>query len=423
MAGLSSNSNVHVLAQWRQLFTRQSSVRSAHAYAHWRDVERLGCPDTRDRHWKYTSLDRLLAHHFVPSTTSSVSTAICNALSLTFNAYRLVFIHGFFSPTLSDRNTGFWKIKIEKGNNRLTLPDPIQSEVFLHLTESLSCETTRIYLPAGKIAQRPLYILHISQGDEDKKTLNMLHYRHHIEIESGADGQIIEHFTSVNNHGYFSGARTTMSIGDNAYLSHIKLAFENRASYHFSHNDIHMGRNVVVRSNTFIFGSELTRHHTSAKLNGESSDIAINSLLLPSNNNISDTHTYIEHNKGHCISRQLHKIIARDHGKGIFNGLIKVVKHALKTNAKMTNNNLLLDCLSEIDTTPQLEVYADDVKCSHGITLGKIDEEKIFYLRSRGITKKYAQKMIIYAFASEIIEMINHEGVRNTLLTHITDVL
>ncbi|MBT9433124.1 Fe-S cluster assembly protein SufD [Candidatus Sodalis endolongispinus] len=423
MAGLPNNSNARALTQWHQLFAGQSAARSADAYAHWRDVERLGLPTRQHEHWKYTPLDGLLAHRFTPAATRAVSAPVRDALSLTLAAYRLVFVDGRFAPALSDSDTGLWQIEVEEGAARRALPTPIQPEMFLHLTESLSQQTTRIRLPAGKVAQRPLYLLHISQGGEDNEALSTLHYRHHIDIESGAQGQIIEHFASVDAQGHFSGARTTLTIGDNAHLSHIKLAFESRASYHFSHNDISVGRDAVVRSSTFILGAGLTRHQTSAQLNGEGSDLAINSLLLTLGQDISDTRTYLEHNKGHCLSRQLHKVIARDRGKGVFNGLIKVAKHALKTDGQMTNNNLLLDRLAEVDTKPQLEIYADDVKCSHGATVGRIDEEQMFYLRSRGITREDAQQMIIYAFAAEVTEAIGHEGVRATVLARIADAL
>ncbi|MGP4123120.1 MAG: Fe-S cluster assembly protein SufD [Sodalis sp. (in: enterobacteria)] len=424
MPGLPNNSNARVLTQWHQLFAGQSAERSTEAYAHWQDVERLGLMAIREQeHWKYTPLDGLLAHHFAAATPRAVSAADRDALSLGLDACRLVFVDGCFAPFLSDSDTGVWQVEVEQGASRRALPAPIQPELFLHLTESLSQEITRIRLPARKAAECPLYLLHISQGSEDQETLSTLNYRHHLDIGDGAQCEVIEHFVSINPQGHFTGARTSMVVGDNAHLSHIKLAFESRASYHFGHNDISMGRNSVVRSSAFILGSGLTRHQSSAQLNGEGSDLAINSLLLPSGRDISDTRTYVEHNKGYCLSRQLHKIIARDRGKGVFNGLIKVSKYALKTNGQMTNNNLLLDRLTEIDTKPHLEIYADDVKCSHGATIGQIDQEQIFYLRSRGIIREAAQQMIIHAFAAEVTETIRHNGVRNTVLERIAKAL
>ncbi|CUX96002.1 FeS cluster assembly protein SufD [Candidatus Mikella endobia] len=424
MAGLPNNNNSsRTLKQWQQLFMSQSATHFAESYSHWNNVKGMGIPTCKHEHWKYTKLEGLLSHHFISTTACKVSIANLEALSFKIDACRLVFVDGHYDSLLSDPDTGFWKIKIEKGAARQSLPAPIQPEIFLHLTESLSKETTRIYLPNSNIAARPLYILHISQGSENKETLNMVHYRHHIDIGDSAQGQVIEHFVSLDPKGHFCGARTSMVVGNNAHLSHIKLACENSASYHFGHNDISISRTAVVHSSTFIFGAKLTRHQTSAQMNGEGSNLVINSLIVPSGKDISDNRTYIEHNNSYCLSRQLHKFIVRDFGKGVFNGLIKVANKAIKTDGKMINNNLLLNPLAEVNTKPQLEIYTDDVKCNHGATIGHIDEEQIFYLCSRGITRKDAQKIIIYAFAAEVTEIISQDAVRNMVLAHIAAAL
>lgn len=423
MAGLPNNNNAQALQQWHHLFEGQSLSRSAQAYEHWHSVERLGLPTRKHENWKYTPLDGLLSRRFAVTAGKSVSPGERDRLGLDLAAVRLVFVDGRYEPRLSDVDTGFWQVSVEQGAERLPLPAPIQPEIFLHLTESLSRETTRIRLPAGKTAEKPLYLLHLSSGGVSQDELNTLHYRHHIEVGSGAQGQIIEHFVSTDDRAHFTGSRLTLAIGDNAHVTHIKLAFENHGSYHFAHNDIHIGRDALVRSSSFLLGAGLTRHQTSARLDGEGSVLAINSLLLPAGNDVTDTRTYLEHNKGYCLSRQLHKVIARERGKGVFNGLIKVAKHAIKTDGQMTNNNLLMDRLAEVDTKPQLEIYADDVKCGHGATVGRIDEEQMFYLRSRGIKREDAEKMIIHAFAAEITEAIDNQTVRETILARIADSL
>jgi len=423
MAGLPNKSNDRALQQWHHLFEGQNESRSAQSYQHWQSVERLGLPSRKHENWKYTPLDGLFSHQFALGVTPLVSQARRDELSLPLDALRLVFVDGQYQAQLSDTSLGEWQLIIERGAERTPLPEPVQSEIFLHLTESLSRETARILLPAGKTAAKPLYLLHISSGTENQEELNTLHYRHHLQLGEGSQAQVIEHFVSLTPAAHFTGARLTMSVGDNARLQHIKLAFENHVSYHFAHNDIVIGRDAVVRSNSFLLGAGLTRHQTSVQLNGEGSDLAINSLLLPSDNDVADTRTYLEHNKGYCLSRQLHKIIARHRGKGVFNGLIKVAKYALKTDGQMTNNNLLMDRLSEVDTKPQLEIYADDVKCSHGATVGRIDQEQMFYLRSRGIPQQEAQQLIIHAFAAEITETIENTAVRETVLARIADAL
>ena len=197
------------------------------------------------------------------------------------------------------------------------------------------------------------------------------------------------------------------------------MAFENAQSYHFAHNDLIVGQDATVESNSFLLGAAVLRHNTSSQLNGENTQLHMNSLALPINNEVCDTRTWLEHNKGYCNSRQLHKTIVRDKGRAVFNGMIKVAQHAIKTDGQMTNNNLLLGRLAEVDTKPQLEIYADDVKCSHGATIGRIDDEQMFYLRSRGIKEQAALQMIIFAFAAQLTESISDGALKQQVLERI----
>lgn len=162
----------------------------------------------------------------------------------------------------------------------------------------------------------------------------------------------------------------------------------------------------------------MLRHNTSTQLNGENTTLRLNSLAMPVKMK-SATPAPGRHNKGYCNSRQLHKTIVSDKGRAVFNGLINVAQHAIKTDGQMTNNNLLLGKLAEVDTKPQLEIYADDVKCSHGATVGRIDDEQMFYLRSRGIGQQDAQQMILYAFAAELTEALGEETLKQQVLARI----
>ncbi|CCV46378.1 conserved hypothetical protein [Yersinia enterocolitica (type O:3) str. YE12/03] len=376
----------------------------------------LGFPSIKHEDWKYTPLERLLAHNFSFAPAAEVTAAQCDDLSLIKDAHRLVFIDGLYAPELSDRDCGPYQLTPATENT--PFPAAIRSEVFLHLTESLSQQRLHIRLPAGKHSDKPLYLLHISSG-KGSEVVNTSHYRHHLAIEASAQAEVIEHFVSLNEQPHFTGARLTISVGENAELSHCKLAFETPQSYHFAHNDLVLSRDARAKSYSFLLGAGLTRHNTSAQLNGEGATLSINSLLLPIGSEICDTRTYLEHNKGYCESRQLHKTMVRERGKAVFNGMIKVAQHALKTDGQMTNNNLLLSKLAEVDTKPQLEIYADDVKCSHGATVGRIDAEQLFYLQSRGINQADAQQMIIFAFAAELTEAIHHASIRKVVLARI----
>lgn len=419
MAGFPTNNNSPVMQQFYRLFAARGGEHDAHALAHWQQALRLGWPTRKHENWKYTPLEGLLEQQFFVPSHIGVSAAQCDALALDIDAYRVVFVDGRYSAELSDRDLGDYQLAIAAEGAMHRLPEAIQPEVFLHLTESLAQETSLICLPAGKISPRPLYLLHINSGRCAEGEVSTVHHRHHLDIARGARAEVIEHYVSLNDSRHFTGARLTANVSDNAELHHSKLAFESQPSYHFAHNDLVLGRDARVESDSFLLGAGLMRHNTSAQLNGEGSNLVINSLVLPVGKEVCDTRTYLEHNKGYCESRQLHKTVVSDRARAVFNGMIKVAKHAIKTDGQMTNHNLLLGKVAEVDTKPQLEIYADDVKCSHGATVGRIDREQIFYLQSRGISKHDAHQMIIFAFAAELTEGIKNPEVRERVLARI----
>ena len=414
MAGLQNSSNA--LQQWHHLFEQQGGARSEQAQQHLQQMLRLGLPTRKHENWKYTPLDGLLNSQFV-TTAGALSAQECDALALPVDALRLVFVDGYYNATLSDdiAGSGF---TVTINDDRQTLQAPVQPEVFLHLTESLAQSITHISVGRNQRATRPLLLMHITQGLGGAE-MNTAHYRHHISLAEGAEATVYEHYVSLNTHRHFTGARLTMDVAANAQLHHVKLAFENPESYHFAHNDMRLGADAAAHSHSFLLGGAVLRHNTSTQLNGENTTLRMNSLAMPVKSEVCDTRTWLEHNKGYCNSRQLHKTIVSDKGRAVFNGLINVAQHAIKTDGQMTNNNLLLGRLAEVDTKPQLEIYADDVKCSHGATVGRIDDEQMFYLRSRGIDQQAAQKMIIYAFAAELTEAISDEALRQQVLARI----
>ncbi|WP_437889057.1 Fe-S cluster assembly protein SufD [Phytobacter sp. V91] len=414
MAGLPNSSNA--LQQWHHLFETQGGARSEEAQQHLQQMLRLGLPTRKHENWKYTPLDGLLNSEFV-ARKGELTQAECGALTLPVDALRLVFVDGYFNADLSDDTSGSG-FSITINDDRQPLAAPVQPDVFLHLTESLAHQVTHIQVARNQRPARTLLLMYITQG-VDGEEMNTAHYRHHISLAEGAEATVYEHYVSLNAHRHFTGARLTMDVAANAQLHHFKMAFENPQCYHFAHNDIRLAGDASVDSHSFLLGGAVLRHNTSTQLNGENTTLRMNSLVMPVNSEVCDTRTWLEHNKGYCNSRQLHKTIVNDKGRAVFNGLIKVAQHALKTDGQMTNNNLLLGRLSEVDTKPQLEIYADDVKCSHGATIGRIDDEQMFYLRSRGIDQQAAQKMIIYAFAAELTEAIGDEALKQQILARI----
>ena len=414
MAGLPNSSNA--LQQWHHLFEIQGGTRSEEAQQHLQQMLRLGLPTRKHENWKYTPLDGLLNSEFVASA-GALSAEACAALALPVDALRLVFVDGHFQAELSDDTAGSG-FNITINDDRQPLAAPVQPDVFLHLTESLAHQVTHIAVARNQRPTRTLLLMHVTQGLAGDE-MNTAHYRHHISLAEGAEATIYEHYVSLNEHRHFTGGRLTMDVAANARLHHVKLAFENPQSYHFAHNDIRLAADAAADSHSFLLGGAVSRHNTSTQLNGENTTLRMNSLVMPVKSEVCDTRTWLEHNLGYCDSRQLHKTIVNDKGRAVFNGLIKVAPHALKTDGQMTNNNLLLGRLSEVDTKPQLEIYADDVKCSHGATIGRIDDEQMFYLRSRGIDAQAAQKMIIFAFAAELTEAIGDEALRQQVLARI----
>ncbi|EAA5644035.1 Fe-S cluster assembly protein SufD [Salmonella enterica subsp. enterica serovar Javiana] len=414
MAGLPNSSKA--LQQWQHLFEEKGVSRTEQARQHLQQMLRLGLPTRKHEDWKYTPLEGLTHSQFIQQC-ATISAAQRDALALQIDAVRLVFVDGRFMPELSDstQNSGF---DVSVRDERQTLAAPVHPEVFLHLTESLAQCVTYIQVRRNQRPTRPLLLMHITQG-VDSDELNTAHYRHHLALAEGAEATVIEHYVSLTAAKHFTGARLTMNVADNAQLRHIKLAFENASSYHFAHNDLLLATDASAFSHSFLLGAAVLRHHSSSQLNGENATLRLNSLAMPVKNEVCDTRTWLEHNKGYCNSRQLHKTIVSDKGRAVFNGLINVAQHAIKTDGQMTNNNLLLGKLAEVDTKPQLEIYADDVKCSHGATIGRIDDEQMFYLQSRGIRQQEARHMILYAFAAELTEAIHDSALKQQVLARI----
>ncbi|HKN03603.1 MAG TPA: Fe-S cluster assembly protein SufD [Buttiauxella sp.] len=417
MAGLPNSSNGNALQQWHHLFETQSETRSKEAQEHMQQMLRLGLPTRKHENWKYTPLEGLLNNQFVLPALEALSEIERDTRALPVDAWRLVFVDGRFNIDLSDdlTHSGF---DITIDTKRESLPAAVQGEVFLHLTESLAETVTHIRVARNHSPAKPLLLMHVSRGSGQGE-MNTAHYRHHLSLGEGARATVIEHYVSLDDHAHFTGARFTADVAANCHFHHAKLAFENAQSYHFAHNDLLIGQDATVDTTSFLLGAAVLRHNTSTQLNGENTTLRMNSLALPVNNEVCDTRTWLEHNKGYCNSRQLHKTIVRDKGRAVFNGMINVAKYAIKTDGQMTNNNLLLGRLAEVDTKPQLEIYADDVKCSHGATIGRIDDEQMFYLRSRGIKEQAALQMIIFAFAAELTESIRDEALKQQVLARI----
>ena len=230
--------------------------------------------------------------------------------------------------------------------------------------------------------------------------------------ESGSEATVVEEFTGKPGETYLTNAVAEAVVGENAHLGHVKLQHESPDAFHIGTSWAGLGRNANYYNNTLSFGGRIARNDPWAVLQGEGGHAAIDGLYLVGEDQLIDSHTSIDHAVPNCTSHELYKGILRGNGHGVFNGKIFVRKDAQKTDSVQSNMNLLLSDEAEIDTKPQLEIFADDVKCTHGATIGRLDETSIFYLRARGIGKEHARKMLTYAFAAEVIEHIGDEALR-----------
>ncbi|URJ24870.1 Fe-S cluster assembly protein SufD [Candidatus Blochmannia ocreatus (nom. nud.)] len=424
MVGCPNNED-RVLNEWFKLFKQKNHTYSDIAHKYWNYIKTSKLNTLNNKNWKTNIFNELLTYNLEFSKNEKIDIAQYKKLSLPIDAYKLVFINGKFSYELSNKNIKPWIIKINHNPNRYEVHTAIKPNTFLYLTQCLSDATIHINLPPNNATTKPLYLIYITEGSNIKNQLITSHYNHYIEIDNNSKTHIIEHFVNTNSNSHFSGSYISMVVKNNATLNHIKLIFENRASYHISHNDINIGKNSQVKSNTFvILGPKLTYNNTYVKLNYPHTSVSLNNLFFLSKKDIGTINSYIEHNnQGYSLSRQLHKIIACEKSTGIFNGLIKVQPNSTQTDGKMTNNNLLLNNNATINSTPKLEIYSDNVKCSHGATIGQINNDHLFYLRTRGISQKNALKMLIYAFSVEVIELIKDDMLKSIIISKINTAL
>ncbi|WMY95183.1 MAG: Fe-S cluster assembly protein SufD [Arsenophonus sp.] len=405
--------NQQALKHFSDIFYNSKRANEKEALTSWRLVEKIGFPSFHDEEWHYTPLKEILTakYQITNNKWHNIQSKNFKDIGITnLDGWRIVLINGYFIPTLSSDDFSPYQINMQDVIKKFPVPI-LNNDIFLYLTESLFIQPLFIKLASHQLVKKPLYILNITSGSNSSH-INTSHYRYHLEIGANSKAQVIEHFISLNNERHLTGSRLTANIGDSSYLNHIKLSLENKKSFHFSHNDFVVKNNSKIRSVGFFIGSKLSRNHTSINIKGKGSTFFLNSLFLPKNKQILDIRTYLEHNEPFSQSHQLHKAIILSDSKAIFNGIIKVLQKAANTCAQMKNNNLLLGKEAEVDTKPQLEIYADDVQCTHAATVGGIDIEQLFYLRSRGINAKDAQHIIMVAFTDEVTKNIRNDVIK-----------
>ncbi|HEX7332088.1 MAG TPA: Fe-S cluster assembly protein SufD [Pyrinomonadaceae bacterium] len=382
--------------------------------------EQLGFPTVRDEDWKYTNLAALAKESFVPATVSTESVDVDGFAYPETEGAHLVVVNGFLREDLSQksglgdavavdlfsaaadarynkiirkylaRNAGYH-------NNGLTALNTafLQSGVFL-------------WIPKNVKVERPLQITFVTEGDQSASFPRVL-----VVAEENSSATVIESFTG--NGKYFTNAVVEVVLKDGAHVEHYRLQRESKDAFHASTTSAELGRASRYNTTSINLGAQLSRHDVSVVMDHEGAETSVDGLYMVDSGQHTDTHSVIDHKQPHCSSHQLYKGILDGNGRAVFNGKVFVREGAQKTDAMQTNKNLLLSEKARVDTKPQLEIYADDVKCAHGAAVGQIDPDELFYLETRGIGPELGRNLLTYGFAEEVIAKIKIESIRAEL--------
>ena len=387
----------------------------------------LGFPTLRDEDWRFTNVAPIVRLPFQPAHETVVngaeSTAVRDSIFAKLPGQRLVFVNGFFSAALSSIKPAAGGARIENLSAALAKDSGfiekhlgkyahMADNAFAALNQAFFNDGAFIFTPPGVEVAEPVQLIYISSAKKSGETIQPRNL-----IIAGANSKltVVESCISTCNTAYFTNAVTEILAGDNAALEHVKIQDEAAEAFHVATIAGEFGRASRVSLHSFALGAKLSRTNIRARLAGEGLECILNGLYLTRGEQLADHHMIVEHAQPHCASHEYFNGILDDKSKGVFHGRIYVHPAAQKTDAKQTNKNLLLSDDATADTKPQLEIYADDVKCTHGATIGQLNEESIFYLRSRGIPENTARRMLIHAFAGEIIERVKCGPVRDAV--------
>jgi Fe-S cluster assembly protein SufD len=373
----------------------------------------LTVPTLRDEDWRFTDLSPLYRLAFRPSHASgTVSAANIALFDLPEVKTRLVFVDGQFNAALSTPAlTGDVIVAPLAGalsdyatviRGRLGQVAPIDGDAFRAINTTYLNDGAFVFGRRNAAKGGPIHILNIATQSEAA-----IHSRTLVVAESGADLTVIEDFVALGDPVYCVNAVTEVDVADNARVRMIKLQREGAQAFHLASSAARVQREGQFASNTISLGARISRETIGIELGGPGAGCELDGLSLINGRQLADTHSFIDHRSPHCTSRQLHKCVVGDTAHGVFNGRILVRQDAQKTNSAQESRNLLLSPRAHVDTKPQLEILADDVKCSHGATVGQLDEEEMFYLRSRGLPESQARNLLTYAFAAEVVDRID----------------
>ncbi len=386
----------------------------------------LGFPTPRDEEWKYTNVASIARTPFEPAPAVPAERAaerIATHALAQLDCPRLVFVNGKPVPELSSLGgleAGVKVMSLEKAVASGTEPveqylartaDPA-THPFVALNTAFLQDGAWVEIPKRTALSKPIYLLYVTLPGS-KPTVT--YPRNVVLIGRESQATLIEGYLSLGDSAYLTNAVTEIIVEENSVLEYVKLQSESPAAFHVATVKMQQARNASAHATTVTLGARLAREETASVLDGEGGEATLNGLYVLTGEQHVDNHTTLDHAKAHCSSRELYKGILEGRSTGVFNGKIIVRPDAQKTDSKQSNKNLLLSEDATINTKPQLEIYADDVKCTHGATVGQIDAEALFYLRSRGISQREARNLLTVAFANDVLDKIKYAYLRERL--------
>jgi Fe-S cluster assembly protein SufD len=390
----------------------------------------LGFPTTRNEDWHFTSVTPIAERVFkaAPARSGPVALSSAEVEALVIGApdwHRLVFVNGRFEASLS----GFAGLPAEVRVTTLAealkeTPELVaehfgklasgEGQTFTALNTAFAHDGVVIHVPPAAIVEAPVHVVHIA--DAHAAGLG-IHPRLLVVADALSQVTIVESFASAGPVGaaYFTNAVAEIEMGNGAHVSHYKIQRESTEAFHVGTTQVRQERDSVYHSFSYAAGAALSRTNVYTKLAGENAETRLNGLYMIDGTQHADHQTFVEHLAPGCSSRELYKGILDGGSHGVFNGKVYVDPVAQKTDGKQTNHALLLSDQARVDTKPQLEIFADDVKCTHGATVGRLDEDALFYMKSRGLGAENARALLTYAFAAEVLETIEVDVLREGL--------
>jgi len=369
-------------------------------------------PTIHDEDWRFTNVAPFLKIPFeIPRASRPQE---LSWVPLVAEGWKIVFVDGLYSENFSQTPADFIVGTIRRVSgweDHFGKLIPFDKNAFVAWNTSSFVDAAFIQIPDGFVPEKPVQIMFVSTGVPDSVTFPR------VLVTVGKESQltILETHTTLNGARYFTNAVTEIMLGESAVLQHIKLQQDSLRSLHISSSHVLQDRNSAYKSLVMTMGSELSRENLKVTLNGVGGDCTLNGIYLIGENQHADHHTTIDHAKPHGTSRELYKGILNGKSRAVFNGKIIVRKDAQKTDAEQTNKNMLLSPGARVNTTPQLEILADDVKCRHGATIGHLDEDALFYLRTRGLAERMARTLLMKSFLQDVTGRLPEGKIREAL--------